>query len=198
MNAASAERAAACPYCLSPVGERDVVTRCASCRAAYHAECWIENGGCGIYGCEKSAVVEPRAAHEVPASFWGQEHKPCPQCGQEILAAAIRCRHCGATFQSARPQGAEEFQHGSSIAESLPAAKKTVVRIFVFSVVPFLAPLGAIWGLLWWRGNRERLRALPSFYGALLRLGLIASLTLTVAMTLLTLTYLGVRHPGGD
>ena len=32
----------------------------------------------------------------------GARGEPCPNCGQSIMAAAVRCRHCGATFSSAK------------------------------------------------------------------------------------------------
>ena len=32
---------------------------------------------------------------EVPMAYWGQEHKNCPVCGTQMLAAATRCRSCG-------------------------------------------------------------------------------------------------------
>src|SRR5689334_2486971 len=96
--------AAKCPYCLSAFADGDEVETCPGCRAGYHRGCWQENGGCAVYGCAHVPAVESRRAIEVPMSYWGQENKPCPSCGQQILAAAVRCRHCGATFASARPQ----------------------------------------------------------------------------------------------
>jgi len=183
----------ACPYCLSSIGDQERTVSCSSCRAVYHEECWVENGGCAVYGCKEVPVVEARRAVEIPVSYWGRENKPCPACHQEILAAALRCRHCGTTFASARPEDAAEFQARAAIGASLPETRRTATWIFVLSVVPFLAPVGAVWGLIWHRANRDSVRALPALYGALGRIGLIVSIALTVAIVVLTGLYIGVR-----
>src|SRR5215469_5744756 len=70
-----------CSICLSPIAQSDSKTACPSCDAAYHAECWTENAGCAVYGCSQAPAVESRRAIEIPVSYWGQEHKNCPQCG---------------------------------------------------------------------------------------------------------------------
>src|SRR5512138_2081358 len=89
-----------CAICQSSLEPPSELTRCPECQSAYHADCWQENGGCAIYGCAQVPATEGRAALEIPAAYWGQEEKPCPACGRQILAAAVRCRHCGATFAS--------------------------------------------------------------------------------------------------
>src|SRR5579872_4876548 len=108
-----------CAICLSPIGPEDEKTVCPSCNAVYHAECWKENGGCAVYGCAQVPAIEKRQAIEIPVSYWGQENKKCPSCGNEILAAAVRCRHCGTVFQSARPQESDEFRHRTAVSERL-------------------------------------------------------------------------------
>jgi hypothetical protein len=161
-----------CAICQSPVSVEEPKIACPACRAEYHAECWQENGGCAVYGCEQVPAIEQRRAIEIPISYWGQENKPCPACRREILAAAVRCRHCGATFSSARPEDADEFQRRTAREERLPKVKRMVVWLFVFSVVPCCAPVGAIWGLAWYPGRRDDVRALPSIYAALCKIAL--------------------------
>lgn len=182
-----------CPFCLVDVGPGDETESCPSCHAVYHRECWIENGGCAVYGCASMAAVEGRRAIEVPFSYWGQENKPCPSCGQQILAAAVRCRHCGATFSTARPQDTAEFQKHAALDARLPAARKRVVLLFVLSAFPLSAPIGAVWGAIWRHGHQEELEALPPLYAALSRIGLITASALSGAMVLMTVLYAGVR-----
>lgn len=183
-----------CPYCLAGFQPGDEIGSCPKCQATYHLECWKENGGCAVYGCSQVPAIEGRAAIEIPFSYWGQENKPCPVCNQQILAAAKRCRHCGTTFASARPQGAAEFQSRAALEERLPAARHRVVTIFIFSVVPFLAPAGVVWGPLWSRGHREELAALPSLYPALVKVGFVAALVQTLAFAVLTVVYFFVSN----
>jgi hypothetical protein len=183
-----------CAICLTSIAAADTKTACPECHAEYHADCWQENGGCAVYGCPQVPAVEKRQALEIPISYWGQENKQCPKCQQVILAAAVRCRHCGATFDSARPQEAEEFRQRTEQAERLPSTRRTVVWLFVFSVLPCLAPIGAIWGAVWYPTHREDLRALPTLYGALCKIGLGVAIGQTVAMVVLTLLFSLVRH----
>lgn len=182
-----------CPYCLAAVGTSTESTRCPECATVYHLECWSENGGCSVYGCGHAATVEPRQAIEVPSSYWGEEHKPCPACGKEILAAAVRCRHCGATFATARPQQSDEYRTQRAIQDKLPAARRHVVVLFVLSVIPFFAPIGLVAGLIWRRSHREELAALPPLHVAMHRISLIASAVLTVGLGLMSLLYIAVR-----
>jgi hypothetical protein len=183
-----------CAICLSPFGAAEARTSCSTCNTEYHTDCWQENGGCAVYGCSQVPTVEQRRSIEVPVSYWGQENKLCPGCGREILAAAVRCRYCGATFDSARPQDSDEFRQKTELAQRLPLARRLIVGIFVFSLLPCLAPIGAIWGLIWYSSNREELRALPSLYSALCKIGLVVSFGQTVAMMVLTLAYLALHH----
>jgi hypothetical protein len=182
-----------CGYCLAPIQPGEAVETCPSCRAEYHRECWQENNGCAVYGCAQTPVTEGRRAIEVPVSYWGREHKPCPSCGKEILAAAVRCRHCGAQFSSARPQDSAEFAVQTALRDQQPAARREVITIFVFCVVPFLAPLGLVWALMWRPKNRDELAALPPLFGALSKIGLIAAIVLTGALTVMTALYAMLR-----
>lgn len=183
-----------CAICFTPIAAGEAKNACPACQAEYHAECWQENGGCAVYGCSQVPVIEKRQALEIPVSYWGQENKQCPNCKREILAAAVRCRHCGATFDSARPQDAAEFQQRSELTQRLPALRRTVVWLFVFSVVPCLAPIGAVWGAIWYPAHREDVRALPTLYGALCKIGLGVAIGQTVAMVLVTLLFSLIRH----
>ena len=178
-----------CPFCLAPIESADDVTACPSCRAPHHRECWEENQGCAVYGCTHVPVVESRRAIEVPLSYWGQENKPCPSCGQQILAAALRCRHCGATFATARPQESTEFYGQVDLFARLPAARRRVVLLFVLSIIPFTAPIAAVWGLLWRSRNEDTLAALPPLHAAISKIGLIAACAITVGLTLMTVLY---------
>jgi len=184
----------ACPYCLTDIAVGATTASCPSCKSVYHADCWQENGGCAVYGCVQGPAVEGRREIEIPVSYWGQENKPCPACGREILAAAVRCKHCGVTFTSARPEGVGEFQSRTSLAERLPQVRHSVIWIFIVCVVPFLAPFGAIWAAVWYQSHREEMSALPSFYQALFKIGLAAAIAITGALLAMTALYVVVRR----
>jgi hypothetical protein len=163
------------------------------CAARYHLDCWQENAGCALYGCPAAPQIEPRRSIEVPVSFWGQENKPCPSCGREILAAALRCRNCGATFSSAQPEDAEAFNQRAALAKRLPALRRTIVWIFILSVVPCSAPIGGLWGLIWYPLRRQDVRSLPALFPALCKIGIAVGLGQTILFAVMAILYTVTR-----
>src|SRR6266850_7273377 len=113
-----------CTICQSAIALEEPKTECPGCHAIYHSDCWPENSGCAVYGCSQVPQVEQRKSIEIPVSYWGQENKPCPSCGKEILAAAVRCRHCGTTFESAQPVDAAAFAARARAEARLPALRR--------------------------------------------------------------------------
>jgi RING finger family protein len=190
----SAAGSALCAFCQTQLAAGEPREACPDCRAEYHVECWQENGGCAVYGCSKVPAVEPRGSLEIPVSYWGQENKPCPSCGREILAAAVRCRHCGATFTSAQPENREAFRQRADLEQRLPRLQKQIVWIFIACVLPCLAPIGAVLGLIWYANRREELNALPSLYPALCRIGLWIAASQTLILLLMAIFYSLLRH----
>jgi predicted RNA-binding Zn-ribbon protein involved in translation (DUF1610 family) len=178
-----------CAICQSPLNAGEPQTACPECKAAYHSDCWEENGGCAIYGCSKVPEIEQRRAIEIPISYWGMENKPCPNCGFQILAAAVRCRNCGAKFASARPEEAGQYYARTARDERLPATKRSIMVLFVFCVVPCLAPIGAVWGLIWYSMRRDEIKALPSVFPALCKIGIGVAIGQCVLIVLLTMLY---------
>jgi len=126
-------------------------------------------------------------------SYWGQENKPCPACGKEILAAAVRCRFCGATFSSAQPEDAAAFSQRSEQEKRLPQVRQRVVLIFVLSLIPCMAPIGGLWGLVWYPTHKADVQALPSLYPALCKIGIAVGLGQTVLMALVAAIYAVAR-----
>jgi len=186
---ASTVSAQVCSICQTPIAADEAKTACPACAAEYHAGCWEENNGCAVYGCSEVPVVEMRQSIEIPISYWGQENKPCPSCGREILAAAVRCRYCGATFSSASPEDAGEFQERRERNRRLPGVRRAVIWLFVGCVVPCLAPIGLLWGGIWYARNRDDVLALPSLYAALCKIGLGVAIVQVAGIALMALIH---------
>jgi hypothetical protein len=155
-----------CPICQSPLAPGEAAVDCPSCKSRYHEECWSYNGGCGAYGCEQAPPTERLTSLEIPASHWGCEDKPCPSCGLAIMAAAVRCRHCGATFTSAAPEEAAAYHREQALRAKLPGVRTTGIWLLAFSLIPCTAPFAAIIGLIWYFSHRQAIRALPPLYAA--------------------------------
>jgi DNA-directed RNA polymerase subunit RPC12/RpoP len=176
-----------CAYCQSTFGSDEEQTACPECQAAYHSECWQENKGCAVYGCSQGPEAEQRDALEIPISYWGQEHKNCPVCRTQILAAAVRCRVCGTTFSSARPEDGDQFALRQARLAQAPGLRKKVVWLFVFCALPCTALIATIAGGVWYLARRREIGALPALYPALCKIGLAVGLgqTIIVALALL-------------
>jgi predicted RNA-binding Zn-ribbon protein involved in translation (DUF1610 family) len=186
---ASAPSSLVCAICQTPIAPGEERGECPDCHAPYHPDCWEENGGCAIYGCTQVPATEHRAALDIPASYWGQEHKPCPACGTQILAAAVRCRQCGTTFASARPVGADEHREHVAVQRRHPELRRVVVWLFIFSIVSCSAPFAAVAGSVWWARHREAIKTLPPIYRALTKIGVCVAVGQTALMVLLTVLF---------
>ncbi len=144
-----------CPVCQSPIAEGEAITACPGCAAVHHGECWQEVGGCGVYGCSHVPPTEKRSELEIPAGYWGKESKPCPRCGRDIQAMAVRCRHCGAEMSSGAELSDKDWRaERAEIAHREPLRRRCL-WVFAVCVIPPLAPLAiipaTIWLLLQWR-----------------------------------------------
>jgi hypothetical protein len=40
-----------CEYCQANIKDESFIVHCPECNTPYHIECWTENGGCAVYGC---------------------------------------------------------------------------------------------------------------------------------------------------
>ena len=163
---------AVCLICGTEVGAEGERVPCPACAAPYHTDCWAENQGCARYGCTQVPVTQPRSPLEFAPAYWGQEHKPCPACSKEILAAAVRCRHCGIQFASARPVSSQEFSKQSAAIGRRGWMHGVIVLTAVACLIPFTAPLGVLVGGGWAAAQGKRLAACSSFHQTLLKIGL--------------------------
>jgi len=69
--------AGACGVCKSAL-ERDQLVVCSGCRALYHRECWLYNGGrCAAYGCSRAHERDPLPS--LSAVPWKGEDPPSPE-----------------------------------------------------------------------------------------------------------------------
>jgi len=168
-----------CVFCQSPIEEGEPTTTCPDCGALFHEECWQHNNGCGVYGCTQAPPTEGLESLEIPPSYWGREEKHCPSCGQTILAAAVRCRHCGAVFASATPQGAGTYSDQQRIRAKMPGVRTASIWLLVFSLIPCTAPLAAIVGPIWYLSNRDTIRKLPALNAALCKIAVAVALAQT-------------------
>jgi hypothetical protein len=183
-----------CPICRTPATGQTV--ECMHCHGVHHLDCWEYNGGCGKYGCASAPATEKLTDLEVPPSFWGQTEKECPACHNRIQAAALRCRHCGTVFSTARPQDTSEFAAQRAREGDRPALRRTITILLIFSILPCTAALAAIVGGIWYALNRQRLAALPAQQAALARIALFIAIGQTALLILVAALHAVFAHPG--
>lgn len=53
-----------CQYCHSNIKSKEDILVCSKCGASYHIECWYENEGCGVYGCNYKIKVKKSKSQE--------------------------------------------------------------------------------------------------------------------------------------
>jgi len=173
-----------CNVCRQAILADEAVVRCPGCDTEHHQECWEYNDGCSTYGCDEAPDPEGLDTHEIPASYWGKEEKECPVCGQAILAAAVRCRHCSSTFASAQPQNAAEFGQKATLDVKLRSLRKGSVWLLVFSLLTCTAPFAAVVAAVWYYRNRFEIQKLTGLHRAICKLALGLAVGQTIVMIL--------------
>ena len=48
-----------CPYCQVPLKSGEESFNCPKCETPHHLECWRENNGCTVFGCNASETFTP-------------------------------------------------------------------------------------------------------------------------------------------
>jgi hypothetical protein len=138
-----------CSICLSAICTGDALHRCVACDQLYHNECWSEVGGCGTFGCKEAPAVDKSAdSPQAPLTAWGDE-KNCPICGETIKSIALKCRYCGATFETADPQSVGDLRRSASQKAELASVQQSVIALFVVALLGLCAPLIVIVSLIY-------------------------------------------------
>jgi hypothetical protein len=107
-----------------------------------------------------------------------------------ILASAIRCRSCGAIFQSARPEDAREYNERQAIRKRLPQLRKGVILLLIFSIIPFTAPFAAVFGTRWFVSHRNEIATLPRLYSAISMIAVGVGIGQSLFMILATMLFI--------
>jgi hypothetical protein len=196
--AASAEHEGrVCGVCQTAIAQGEEVGPCPSCAAPFHVECWEENGGCAQYGCAHMPAAVKEQAPVSAQTYWGQEEKDCPRCGMQIKVAALRCRHCGALFESGAPVTAAQLDQQAEGAARTARASTAALWLFAAGLLPLTAPLALVAGGLWVALRWRTVRSLPSNRRVMALLGLVAA-GFTTLLLLLAALFLGQGAGAGE
>ena len=185
----SSENASVCPFCQNPIEAEEPFTTCPDCSTNYHADCWQLNDGCGVYGCSQAPQTEHLSTLEIPTSYWGQENKPCPSCGKSILAAALRCRHCGATFSAAEPVDENKYHQSQTRKELAPKLQRSIIWVFILCMITPLVSLVIIFVICWYFSKRQAIKELPSLYSAICKIAIYVGIGQTLFIIVVLIVF---------
>jgi phage FluMu protein Com len=176
-----------CSVCQSTIATGEAAILCPSCRSPYHQECWQEVGGCATYGCEQMPEqTKAEAESSSQQEAWG-DVKECPRCHKEIMAAAVKCRFCKASFPSPVPMSQAEYLAWSRQQKELAPTRSTAISLFVASLFGLAAPLVLAFGGAWVIKYRKNLRLVGGVHEVLAYAGVGLSLAFTLIFLLIAL-----------
>ncbi len=133
-----------CSICQTGIIGGEKVVSCPHCGLPFHAECWTENRGCSAYGCASAPKTVKQQTEVQPMSnAWGDE-KPCPACGKTIKAQALKCRFCGAAFDTRDVIDTQAYATREYEGTEYTQARNKVVFLFLLSAAGCLAPVSLI------------------------------------------------------
>jgi len=133
-----------CSICQTTIIGGEAAVRCAACELPFHEECWKENKGCSAYGCKGAPPTVKTAVDSTPFSnAWGSE-KECPNCKKTIKAEALKCRFCGANFDTRDVITKEQYASREYEGKEFTSARNQLVVLFLLSAAGCLAPLGLL------------------------------------------------------
>lgn len=125
-----------CSTCGTAILSSDTIVVCPVCSQPYHHDCWKEIGGCGTYGCTAApvATMKEDVPEDVFTPGWTAEKK-CPECGSSIIANALVCKVCRASFPTERPMTKEEWRDREYDEKELNKIKTNVIIQFILSTL---------------------------------------------------------------
>lgn len=134
-----------CSICQTSIIAGEKICACPHCALPFHGECWRENRGCSAYGCLGAAKTEQKAPAVVePVSDAWAGEKPCPSCNRTIKAQALKCRFCGASFDTRNVISKGDFSRREYEGNEYSAVRNKVIGLFLLSAAGCLCPLALI------------------------------------------------------
>lgn len=75
-----------CPYCRTPISAEETATVCEGCGTSHHSDCYVENGGCTIFGCSRAPAEELKLTVSTPELVMVVQSAPAAAAVQSAIA----------------------------------------------------------------------------------------------------------------
>jgi hypothetical protein len=151
-----------CTICQTRILFNEPVTKCSRCDIEYHTLCWEENKGCAAYGCENTPEVMKAAGQQN-----NYDEKTCPFCKEKIKAFATTCPHCN-KYLAVDPAIKDE--------KPVVGEHKTVIVLFVLSLLGILSPFTLIFSLWYYFYNKDGMNETNPLLRILLKFSIVISI----------------------
>jgi predicted RNA-binding Zn-ribbon protein involved in translation (DUF1610 family) len=137
MRANKAIAGHACPACNVALALGDDAWNCQACGTPHHAPCRDQAGQCMADGCSSAAQ------EAVPVE--GAEMKACPYCGEQILKAAKKCKHCKEVLSPALRASRDRAAKSSPDRPGKTGLICAIVGLFICG--PILGTVAIVYGI---------------------------------------------------
>jgi hypothetical protein len=144
-----------CSICHTRVADSDSKEDCPDCQQSYHANCWMELGGCATYGCSSTPAAEKPAPLALTGGGWG-DSKNCPNCNLSIGSSRMVCS-CGAKFPYADPMTETEYQDWQVSQAGIKGSKRVLLGLFIGSIIGVTAPICGLLAAVFGYKKRKQL-----------------------------------------
>ncbi|MFC1849276.1 RING finger protein [candidate division CSSED10-310 bacterium] len=133
-----------CSICQTVIVGGEFYVNCPDCQLPFHDECWKENRGCAQYGCSSASHMENKdGGPELLSTAWAGEKK-CPRCGKTIKGQALKCRFCGADFDTREVLSRKKYAIREYTGDEYIASRNKVIGLFFLSASGCLSPIAVI------------------------------------------------------
>ena len=141
-----------CPYCQGPISDSEETIVCSGCETPHHRDCYEENKGCTVFGCQCAPPEEPKLSVSTPELM-----NPLPVTPAVAAPAVPPPTPAPAPPPPGRPMTTEELQQIASqvvpsmfasynspaAVEQPPVAGPPKNRMGFMILGALLGPLGA-------------------------------------------------------
>ena len=128
-----------CPYCRMPFDEASPPRIfCTACGMPHHEDCYMENGGCTVFGCKRAPADEPKvqvaqsdlSAVSVPAQQYAPVAQLPPWCSSPLPYKAINRRVTAGrwVYRKRPPRRLRRFQSPRQSTGGYPIAPAVCLR----------------------------------------------------------------------